>query len=122
MRRLALCALLLGCGPTSASVRTGPTLPAKPPECEVRVFLEQRPSEPYEELGQVEAEGTSNFAELIPLLKKEACALGADALVGLRSATGEGYTAAASVAGAAGTASGSSYTKYHTVAIAVRFK
>ena len=124
MRVLAACCLLVGlaaCGPTSHSVRTGPELSPKAPDCEVQVFLSQRPDRKYEEVGQVEAAGHSSFAELIPLLRKEACKLGADAVIDVKQATGQGYSASGAVTQQGGTMTGSSYSTYNTAAVAVRF-
>lgn len=113
---------LAACGPSGRHVRTGPALPARPFDCAVTVALDGKVDRPYEVVGLVEAEGTGGMTELIPILQREACALGADGLVQLRQAVGSGYTAVAQAGNGMGQGMGSSYSTYHATATAVRFK
>lgn len=121
MRRLlALAALALACGPTARSARTGPLLPAKPADCAITVDLDGSLKGPHETIGLVEAEGTGGVAELVGALQREACALGADAIVELKQSVGSGYTAVAQVSGGSGSGVGTSYTVYHLTGVAIR--
>lgn len=119
---LSLAALsLTACAPTGRNVRTGPVLSAKPADCPIVVALDGKLDRPYEIVGLVEAEGTGSITELIPVLQREACALGADALVSLQQAVGTGYNAVAQSQNGMGQGIGTSYATYHATATAVRF-
>ncbi len=109
------------CAPTGRNVRTGPVLAAKAPDCAIMVALDGKLDRPYEIVGLVEAEGTGSITQLIPVLQREACALGADALVSLQQAIGTGYNAIAQSNQGMGQGVGTSYATYHATATAVRF-
>lgn len=114
-------AIASGCAPTGRHARTGPVLEAKPDDCAILVALDNRLDRPYEVVGLVEAEGTTSFTTLIPILQQEACALGADALINLSQALGSGYNALAQSNGTMAQGVGTSYSTYHATATAVRF-
>lgn len=111
---------LLACGATGRVVRTGPERPAKPADCPIQVALDGRVGGRYEVLGLVEAEGTSSVTELVPVLQQQACALGADALIDLRTSVGSGYTATMQGTATGAQGVGTSYSTYHATATAVR--
>lgn len=111
---------LLACGATGRVVRTGPERPAKPADCPIQVALDGRVGGSYEVLGLVEAEGTSSVTELVPVLQQQACALGADALIDLRTSVGSGYTATMQGTATGAQGVGTSYSTYHATATAVR--
>lgn len=110
-----LAALLGGCAASGKRVRIGPERPAKPEGCEITMYLEQKPAKAYTVVGQVEAHGTDSFSELLPVLSREACALGADAIVDVKYSTNQGYTAVANMQGGVG----GSYSNFYAVALAV---
>lgn len=125
MRRIALASGLLtlaltACGASGRVVRTGPERPAKPLDCTIQVSLDGRVGGSYEVLGLVEAEGTSSVTELVPVLQQQACTLGADALIDLRTSVGSGYTATVQGTATGAQGVGTSYSTYHATATAVR--
>ena len=83
----ACLALTLGaCAGASVTRLTDKTYPAKSENCKIKVFAAD-PKEPFEQVGLITAKGGQTIFEgsdmdtMLPLMKKEACKLGADALV-----------------------------------------
>lgn len=85
---LALCALsammLLGGCASAKFIRTGPSLAAKPDDCQIEVFTSKMPDREYEELGILEGEGFfggDTMEMILPKMKREACRAGGDAII-----------------------------------------
>jgi hypothetical protein len=79
----------------------GDKRPAKPPNCEVEIFGENKPEKKYEVVARMDVYVRRNkitqgrqatYEEAVPELKKQACKAGADAVIVLRqtvSSSGE---------------------------------
>lgn len=88
----ALVSMKTGCRTTRGGyVRTGPHLKKRDPDCTLELFRNKMPKGEVKILGKVEAEltlhffkGTASFLRVLPLLKAQACKLGANAIVGIR--------------------------------------
>lgn len=75
-----LIALLAGCATMDTTRLTDKVYPAKPADCPIRVYT-LRPSERFEEIALLNGQDWASLDSIIPRLKEEACALGADAIV-----------------------------------------
>lgn len=71
----------------------GPTLPAKPPTCEVEILENTKPTRGFETVAQIDVYVRRNkvtmgrqavYEEAVPELKKQACRVGADGVIVLR--------------------------------------
>ena len=100
---LSLAALAFGqfSGVRSKVEHVGPKRPARPPSCEVAFFNKSKPERPYEVVARIDVYVRRNkitqgcqaiYDEAMPELKKQACQVGADAIIALRhtvSSSGE---------------------------------
>jgi hypothetical protein len=76
--------MLLGGCATAKFIKTGPSFPAKPDDCEIEVFSSKIPDREYEELGLLEGEGflgSDSMEMILPKMKREACRAGGDAII-----------------------------------------
>ncbi len=84
IRLLLLAASLLG-GCAAGFTRTGPVLPALPPEAPVNVVLDGQPlPQRYVVLGYVEAKSSRGVLQMLEKLKAHARKLGADAVIAVK--------------------------------------
>lgn len=79
----------------------GPKRPARPPNCEVEIFSDSKPEKRYEVVARIDVYVRRNkvtqgrqavYEEAVPELRKQACKVGADAVIVLRqtvSSSGE---------------------------------
>lgn len=77
--------VVAGCAPTVSSTRFA-EYPPRAEDHPVRVFAEQRPSCPYEEVGQIEVRkryAVQSMEDVLAKMRDEARKMGADALVGV---------------------------------------
>jgi len=87
---VALVALaLLACVPPAVQmVRSGPTVGARPPDCRVAFLRVKAPEQPFDEIAVLQYDGMEvKLAEAQELLRRQACAAGADAVVVTREFT-----------------------------------
>ena len=81
----ALSAMVLLGGCASAKfIKTGPSLAAKPDDCNIEIFSSKLPDREYEELGILEGEGflgADTLEKVLPKMKREACRAGGDAII-----------------------------------------
>ena len=111
---------LAACGIQGRSVRTGPKLAARHPDCDVDVYLGEKPSRPYRVIGEVEASGSEGFTDLIAPMAIEVCRLGADALVDVHNLSAASVDQfQTSARGAVWVAAGSQ--RYHSVGYAIQY-
>lgn len=72
-------------GCTSARfIATGQTYEARAEDCPIEVYSSRNPDRAYEELGIIEGEGShwkDSLADVLPKMKKRACAAGGDAII-----------------------------------------
>ncbi len=93
---LIMLALTVGAqfsGVRSKVERTGPKLASKPKDCKIEIIDKEKPERPHEEIARIEVFVRRNkitqgreavYEEAVPELRKQACKLGADAVVVLR--------------------------------------
>ena len=98
---LAASALAQFSGVRSKVELVGAKRPAKPPNCEIKIFSENKPEKRYEVVARIDVYVRRNkitqgrqatYEEAAPELKKQACKAGADAVIVLRqtvSSSGE---------------------------------
>ncbi len=85
-----------GCATTSTTQLGGDSSVSKPEDCEIQVFTVEPKDRQFEELCLVSARGGQSIfegksvADLIPQMKKKACACGADAII-IRTSKEGGY-------------------------------
>lgn len=73
-----------GCGTSTKFIQTGPSVTAKPNNCNIEIYNSKIPDRKYTELGVIESEGKygyDSFEKVLPELKKEACKNGGDAII-----------------------------------------
>ncbi len=86
MRAFAAAVLLVvlsACIPATVQVvRTGPTVAARAPDCRVSFLRAKAPELPFDELAVLQYDGIQqDLPQIQELLRKQACAAGADAIV-----------------------------------------
>ncbi|MEO1270349.1 MAG: hypothetical protein AAFX99_19855 [Myxococcota bacterium] len=90
---MTMLALSSGCGLTAASVTqlTDETLPPKPDDCPMKVWMTTWPAaDSYDEIAAIEVSGqASSLDDRIQRLKAEACKVGADGLIITLKSAGE---------------------------------
>ena len=80
---LSAMVLLVGCA-SAKFIKTGPSMPAKPDDCDIEIFTSKLPDRQYEELGIIEGDtyfGADSLEEVLPKMKREACRAGGDAII-----------------------------------------